>query len=71
MIDDLDIMGMTLPDLSGHPAPPHLSFEEYQKWIFEEIVPELARRGEMTDEKLIADFMNNEGRVTEWPDFLL
>jgi hypothetical protein len=23
----------------------------------------------MTPEKLIADFMNNEGRVTEWPDF--
>jgi hypothetical protein len=23
----------------------------------------------MTEEKLIADFMNNEGRVTSWPDF--
>jgi hypothetical protein len=66
MNDDLDIMEMKLPDLSGHPPPPHLSFEEYQRWVFEEIVPELARRGEMTKEKLIADFMRNEGRMKEF-----
>lgn len=66
MNDDLDIMEMKLPDLSGHPPPPHLSFEEYQRWVFEEIVPELARRGEMTEEKLIADFMQNEGRMKEF-----
>jgi hypothetical protein len=37
--------------------------------VFEETVPELARRGKMTVEKLVADFMKNEGSVKEWPDF--
>lgn len=46
-----------------------MSFEEYQRWIFEDILPMLVRNGEMTKEKLIEDFNNNEGRVTEWPDF--
>ena len=32
-------------------------------------MPELARRGKMTVEKLVADFMKNEGSVKEWPDF--
>lgn len=59
---------MNLPDLTGHPPPPRLSFEEYERWICGEIIPMLAARGEMTDEKLIEDFMNNEGRVREWPD---
>lgn len=58
------------PDFSNHPPPPKLTFEQHEKWICEEIVPELARRGEMTREKLVADFMKNEGRQTEeWPDF--
>lgn len=58
------------PDFSNHHPPPKLTFEHYEKWICEEIVPELARRGEMTREKLVADFMKNEGRQTgEWPDF--
>lgn len=60
-IDDL-----ILPDLSGHPPPPQLSYEQYQQWILGEIIPDLARRGEMTLEKLIADFRNNEGRMTEF-----
>lgn len=60
-IDDL-----TFPDLSGHPPPPQLSYEEYCHWIFGEIIPELARRGEMTEEKLIAHFRQNEGRMTEF-----
>lgn len=47
-----------------------MSFAAYQHWIFEEIIPELTRQGEMTREKLLADFMRNEGRQTEeWPDF--
>lgn len=66
MNDDLDILDMTLPDLSGHPPPPRLAFEEYQSWIFGEIIPELARRGEMTEEKLIAHFRQNEGRMAEF-----
>jgi hypothetical protein len=55
-----------LPDFSSHPPPPKLTFEEYQRWICEEIVPELARRGEMTLEKLRDDFMRNEGRMKEF-----
>ena len=60
---------LKFPDLSGHPPPPRLSFEEYQRWIFTEIVPALARQGEMTVEKLRADFQRSEGAVTAWPDF--
>jgi len=65
----MSALGLDFPDFSDHPPPPQLSFEQYENWVFQEIVPELARRGEMTAEKLIADFMNNEGRVTSWPDF--
>jgi hypothetical protein len=33
-------------------------------------IPEAAARGEMTEEKLIEDFLRNEGRQPEkWPDF--
>ena len=36
----------------------------------EEIVPDLARRGQMTPAAIRSDFMRNEGRQTEpWPDF--
>jgi prophage antirepressor-like protein len=44
-------------------------FEQYADWVFNEIIPELHRRGEMTKEKLLADFMKNEGRMTSMPDF--
>jgi hypothetical protein len=61
---------LDLPDFSNHPPAPRLTFEQYQRWVCEEIVPELARRGEMTPEAVLADFMRNEGRQTEeWPDF--
>jgi len=66
----MNALDLEFPDFSNHPPPPKLTFEQYEKWICEEIVPELARRGEMTREKIIADFMKNEGRQTEeWPDF--
>jgi hypothetical protein len=65
----MSALGLKFPDFSGHPPPPQLNFEEYECWIFEQIIPMLAERGEMTEEKLLADFMNNEGRVKEWPDF--
>ena len=55
-----------LPDLSGHPPAPKLSFAEYERWILDMA----AARGPMTKEEAIADFMRNEGRQTEpWPDF--
>jgi hypothetical protein len=66
----MNALDLEFPDFSNHPPSPKLTFEQYEKWVCEEIVPELARRGEMTREKLIADFMKNEGRQTEeWPDF--
>ena len=66
----MNVLDLEFPDFSGHPPPPKLTFAEYQRWICEEIIPELARRGEMTTEKLIEDFLRNEGRQTEpWPDF--
>lgn len=66
MKDSLDILDMVLPDYSGHPPPPQLSFEEYQRWVFEEIVPSLAREGKITPQSQIDDFMNNEGRMEEF-----
>ena len=61
---------LEFPDFSGHPPPPKLSFEQYQRWVCEEIVPDLARRGQMTPAAIRSDFMRNEGRQTEpWPDF--
>lgn len=63
---DLDL---NFPNMSDHPPTPQMSFEEYERWIFEEIIPMHARRGEMTIEKLREDFMRNEGSVTSWPDF--
>jgi polyhydroxyalkanoate synthesis regulator phasin len=66
----MSVLDIDLPDFSGHPSAPKMSFEQYQRWVCEEIVPELVRRGEMTREKLIEDFLRNEGRQTEeWPDF--
>lgn len=66
----MNIPDLELPDFSGHPPAPKLTFEQYQHWVCEEIVPALARQGEMTTEKLIRDFLRNEGRQTEeWPDF--
>jgi len=62
----MNALDLEFPDFSSHPAAPRMTFAEYQRWICEEIVPELARRGEMTLEKLHDDFMNNEGRMKEF-----
>jgi hypothetical protein len=63
-------LALEFPDFSGHPPPPKLSFEQYQRWVCEEIVPDLARCGKMTPAAILTDFMRNEGRQTEpWPDF--
>ncbi len=61
----MNALELELPDLSGHPSAPKMTFGEYQRWICEEIAPELHRRGEMTEGKLLADFLRNEGRQTE------
>ncbi len=66
----MNALELELSDLSGHPPAPKMTFGEYQHWICREIIPELHRRGEMTDEKLLADFLRNEGRQADpWPDF--
>ncbi len=66
----MNAIDLDLPDFSNHPPPPKLSFEQYERWICEEIVPALAREGKLTREHLIADFMRSEGSQTEdWPDF--
>ncbi|MCW1914217.1 hypothetical protein OJ996_11565 [Luteolibacter sp. GHJ8] len=66
-MSELDIQ---LPAFANHPPSPKMTFEQYQRWICEEIVPDLVRSGEMTRERLIEDFLRNEGRQKEeWPDF--
>ena len=66
----MNALDLEFPDFSGHPPAPKLTFEQYQHWVCGEIVPELARRGKMTHEEMIADFKRNEGSQTEpWPDF--
>ena len=66
----MNVLDLEFPDFSNHPPPPKLSFEQYQRWICEEIVPSLAREGKMSREALVADFMKNEGsQKEEWPDF--
>jgi hypothetical protein len=64
----MNIPDLDLPDLSGHPPPPQVTLEVYEKWVFELLASGM--RKEMTDEEIIADFMRNEGSQTEeWPDF--
>lgn len=62
----MSILDIELPDLSGHPPAPKLTFEQYQRWVCEEIGPALAAAGEMTPEKLREDFLRNEGRMDEF-----
>jgi mannose/cellobiose epimerase-like protein (N-acyl-D-glucosamine 2-epimerase family) len=57
------------PDFSGHPPAPRLENEDFAEWIIKDWIPLCSERGEMTKEKLLADFMKNEGRMTSMPDF--
>ncbi len=66
----MNIRELDLPDTSGHPPPPRLTFEQYQRWICGEIGPMLALEGKFCQKELLADFMKNESRQNEeWPDF--
>ena len=52
----MNTLDLELPNFSEHPPAPEMSCAEYQR--------------EMTTEKLLDDFLRNEGRQTEeWPDF--
>jgi hypothetical protein len=62
----MNIDHLEFPDFFGHPPPPQLSYEQYRDWVFGEIVPHLASMGEMPHEKLLEDFMKNEGRMGEF-----
>jgi hypothetical protein len=44
------------PSFSDHPPSPWLDNESYALWILNEWLPLCAERGEMTEEKLLADF---------------
>jgi hypothetical protein len=64
----MNVVDLEFPDLAGHPPPPQVTLDVYEKWVFELLA--CGMRPVMTDEELIADFMRNEGRQTdEWPDF--
>lgn len=64
----MNVIDLELPDLSGHPPPPQVTIDVYEKWVFELLASGM--RPPMTNEHIIADFMQNEGRQTEeWPDF--
>lgn len=60
---------LAFPDFSGHPPSPRLENGEFADWIINDWIPLCSERGEMTKEKLLADFMKNEGRMTSMPDF--
>lgn len=61
----MNVLELEFPDFSDHPPPPHLTFEQYQHWICEEIWPMLVASGRITEESLMEDFMNSEGRRME------
>ena len=66
----MNILDLEFPDFSNHPPPPKLNFEQYQRWICEEIFPAFTREGKLTRDQLAADFMRSEGsQKEEWPDF--
>jgi hypothetical protein len=62
----MNILEIDLPDLSGHAPAPQLNFEQFQRWVCEEIGPALAESGEMTPERIRQDFLQNEGRMGEF-----
>ena len=66
----MNVLDLNLPDLSGHPPPPKLSFEEYEHWICEIAKQRLVPDAPKTWEEFRAEFMKNEGSQKDpWPDF--
>lgn len=64
----MNIIDLELPDLSGHPEPPQVTLEVYERWVFEMFA--MSREASMTHEKMLAEWQRNEGSQTEeWPDF--
>lgn len=60
----MKIIELNLPDLSDHPAPPQVDLGVFESWVRGDAATRT--RAAMSDEEIIADFMNNEGRMKEF-----
>lgn len=64
----MNIIDLDLPDLSGHPPPPQVSLDVYEKWVLEMLA--CGMRKPMSEDEMLAEWLRNEGSQTEeWPDF--
>ncbi len=64
----MNVIDLELPDLSGHPAPPQVTLEVYERWVLEMFA--MNRNASKTHEQMLAEWQRNEGSQTEeWPDF--
>lgn len=60
----MKIIELNLPDLSDHPVPPQVDLGVFESWVRGDAATRT--RAAMSDEEIIADFMNNEGRMKEF-----
>jgi hypothetical protein len=64
----LEMMPIDLPNFSNHPAPPRLTLEQYEKWVFE--MHAKSKYPTMSKEEMQTEWLRNEGsQKEEWPDF--
>jgi hypothetical protein len=64
----MTILKIDLPDLSGHPPPPKMTLEQYEKWVLEMYAK--SKYPTMSREEMLVEWMRNEGSQTEeWPEF--
>jgi hypothetical protein len=60
----MKIIELNLPDLSNHPSPPQVDLGVFESWVRGDAATRT--RAAMTDEEIVADFMNKEGRMKEF-----
>lgn len=60
----MKIIELNLPDLSDHPAPPQVDLGVFESWVRGDAATRT--RAAMTDEEVVADFMNHESRMGEF-----
>jgi hypothetical protein len=64
----MKILEIDLPDFSGHPPPPKMTLEQYEKWVLEMYAK--SKYPTMSREEILEEWLRNEGSQTEeWPDF--
>ena len=64
----MKVIDLNLPDLSGHPPPPQVTLDVYEKWVLEMYAK--SKYPTMSREEMLEEWMRNEGSQTEeWPDF--